>query len=389
MPYPTQMPPPYGFPKQWQVAQGAPQVSAWQLGSGFAFAPSAPQVGYICAVAMGAVSGPAFYATRDGGRSWSPASATPFESSGQCGIFVDPLDPNDILLAQDKLWRSQDGGATWHQLAAITVPGWSISVLNLAIVGPRLIAAVAINGEGTLDNNLYASDDGGATWHQLGASLPARVSGFVAMGATIIVESDPPYVGSVAPPLSVARQGASPAGALAAPLSSSGPPPIFNRSTDAGQSWTTLSIPGGLPTITPAAGSSAYFGITISTPTTTAPSMASWSRDGGVTWAALPSLTGVEGGYPTLSGQFDERLMAPDGTALVNTVHVVGQSGTYSEGGIFCLRPGAVGATWQPLAPSGPANWQAVPTATGVRVWALQTTSASQPGGTLVYIDLP
>jgi photosystem II stability/assembly factor-like uncharacterized protein len=379
---------PNPFPKQWQVAQGAPQhVSIDPYGSGLAFAPSAPRTGYLCT--SGAGGDPGLYKSADGGQTWAPVTGAPAQQQGLCLVSVDPANANDVVVVRDRLWRSQDGGATWQQLTPITVSGWSISVINLAVVGSRLVAAVAINGAGTLDNALYASDDGGASWQQLGASLPARVVGFAALGTTLIAESDPPYVGNVAPPVTAAWAAARHAEPLALPAPSSGPPPIFSRSPDGGRTWTTVSVPGTLPAFAQVATGSTQYAVTVSVPTTSSPAAASWSRDGGATWTRLPAFASVAGGYPAI-GSYAGRAIGPDGTALVDTSYDPGgpASGT-RVGGIFCVRPGDASPTWRPLAPGGPMNLQVVPTATGERVWAIQADPTAQIAGTLVYFDLP
>jgi hypothetical protein len=411
VPYPTTVPPPYAFPKTWQVpASGAPtQVTPYQ---GWVFAPSSPRVGYACNTVQtaGQASASSFYATHDGGQTWQalgqpqiPTGSTP---AGEVSVFVDTANAQDVFVKQDvsypesgasvpTVWRSLDGGATWHQLASVPIlPQGPSTVNGLGVLGTRIVVAMSIQGEGTLDNDLYASDDGGATWHQFAVSLPSRVLGFVILGNSVIVQTIPPAV-AAADRRPTARSGPSltrPGSLLSAPGSSGGPPPVYFRSDDGGNTWAKVSVPGGMPVFTLAAAGTAYFGVSVAEPQSPgAPVVAYWSQDSGATWKALPTLQGVEGGWldPTSLGL--NLVVAPDGTVLTDTRHPTNPPAYQSDAGLFVLNAASATAVWQPLAPSADNQMQAVRTASGVRVWTVQASSGGFAGtpGTPVYLDLP
>ena len=409
-PSPTNVPPPYAFAKTWQTAQGAPT----HIGpnDGMAFAASAPSVGYACdntpppALAQANSAHPAaFLVTHDGGQTWVSGPAVPFaQMFGLCEVLVNPSDANDILLlaasAQSGqpmpgIWRSRDGGTSWRQLTYPTVPGVpSIAIREIAVFGARLVVAVDINGEGQLPNNLYASDDGGTSWHQFAASLPPNVNGFVALGASsLIVESDPP-LGAAAIPNPIAATAASQRALGAAMprsrLSSGGPPPVFYRSNDAGNTWAKVTIPGSLPFFTQAASGNNFYGVSIAAPKTQGdPSTAFWSADSGQTWHALPTLQGVENGWVDPTSLGIGLVVAPDGSVLTDTLHPLGNNAGEEDAGIFVLRPTDSAPAWQPLATGPSFGAVALPTSGGVRLLNVQSGGAAQFNGTPVYLNLP
>jgi hypothetical protein len=378
--FPTPLPLPYAFPVAWSPASGAPRHV-----SRVAFAPSSSQIGYLCVggpmlpttVPTPAPSVPVFYATHDGGQTWIPAAHTPFAmpSGPPCGLLVDPADPADVFVALDKVWRSRDGGATWHQLTPIVVSGWNITIGQLALVGTRLLAIVYINGEGSLPNPFYASDDGGATWHQIGQSIIAQqltIGQLTTMGNTVYLSAEPICVGCAA---SIPASGRV-AMAIHIPHSSNPPITFYFRSTDGGNTWTPVNVPGQQPVFIQAAGGGAYYGVSIKT---AYPATAYFSRDSGTTWTALPTFAGVENGYldpNTL--QWAIPIVTPDGRVLVDTGNT----------GIFVLRPGDPNPAWRAFAPGGMEVIQPVSSGAGVRLWGVRTELRYGLTGELQYTDL-
>jgi photosystem II stability/assembly factor-like uncharacterized protein len=101
---------------------------------------------------------------RDGG--WE-VSLSPEGSGAQC-LAVDPGD-GDVVFAgvrEGGVWRTRDGGSSWHDCA-------------LPETGVFSLAVSAANGAvyaGTEPSRLYRSDDGGGRWRPLDAllDLPSR-----------------------------------------------------------------------------------------------------------------------------------------------------------------------------------------------------------------------
>ncbi|MEE8517963.1 MAG: YCF48-related protein [Dehalococcoidia bacterium] len=130
---------------------------------------------------LGIVTGRALYKSDDGGESWSPM-ALEFEQEYSVAMVVNPKDP-DILYsaiahntpsnwvdresgADSVVVRSQDGGATWHELDAG------------AEVACNFAEAMAVDPEepenvflATRKGQLYGSSDGGDTWNSLGITV--------------------------------------------------------------------------------------------------------------------------------------------------------------------------------------------------------------------------
>ena len=109
------------------------------------------------------------YRSQDDGATWSSAGITaPAGQSQVTGIAVAPN--GDLWLAganPDDLYRSQDDGATWSS-AGITAPAGQTAVIGIA---------VAPNGDlwlaGTTPDDVYRSEDDGATWSSAGITAPA------------------------------------------------------------------------------------------------------------------------------------------------------------------------------------------------------------------------
>ncbi len=199
-------PPPYTFPKRWLAQAGAPDAVA-----GFAFAPTDPLTGYTCAglpaagasaalpVAPGtprampwlgapllpnASARPGFYVTHDGGATWTAPAGVPFTWSTSCRVFVNAVAANDVFVSQNigdasqpktehSVWRSKDAGQTWTLVGMPLVANLPVTVMSLAVFKSRLLVTVApdVSVSGGISNDLFASDDSGATWRQMGQSI--------------------------------------------------------------------------------------------------------------------------------------------------------------------------------------------------------------------------
>jgi photosystem II stability/assembly factor-like uncharacterized protein len=110
----------------------------------------------------------AIFRSTDGGKTWDKR---PVEVAETCpavgvprvtGIAIDPENSNDIWVGfeVDGLRRSTDGGDTWTNING-QIP--NPDVHNVAVAaGPPKTVVVVVN------NDVYTSDDGGASWDAVG-----------------------------------------------------------------------------------------------------------------------------------------------------------------------------------------------------------------------------
>lgn len=405
---PTPIPPPYSFPLAWHaVAAGAPAVG------GFAFAPSSPRTGYLCSVlqasAFNSSVAPVFKTT-DGGQTWSGFTipGVTVTATAACALFVNPTDPNDVFYYQAKLWRSRDGGASWSQLALPAPQGYSVLLINLAVANTEIVVTMGIDGEGQLPDPLYGSADGGRTWNPLAQGLAAggqklQIDGLTAVvGTTLVITAMPPCQGGCGTAVKPGQVGTSILHAsilhdgisFAMPTGSQQPITYYFTSADGGATWRQMNTPD--PTATNLTFGRSADGSTIYAVTTVLRFVQGagvqtpyLSTDFGKTWRALPTLQGVENGYPDPGFMYGV-MVAPDGSVLVPTLHTISSQGGNSDAGIFRLNPSEAAPAWKPLAPSWLYTYYAaVPTSSGARLWALQTSLGQSISGQLAYIDLP
>ena len=96
-----------------------------------------------------------------------PAGLQLPDSDAQC-VAVDPHDPLRVYVGtmDDGVWLSRDGGASWAQAGAgLDEP----RVLSLAVSPSHRTAGVSAVYAGTEPSNLYRSEDGGQSWQLLPA----------------------------------------------------------------------------------------------------------------------------------------------------------------------------------------------------------------------------
>ena len=403
-PMPTPVPPPYSFPKSWEAAPGTPS----HVGS-LVFAAGAPQTGYVCVLAPEAASSrvPVFYRTTDGGQSWISATVAPVTQVVGCELSLDQSDAADVFLmvstldsqghSVQQLYRSRDGGGTWKQLSTVQDPAYPLLIDNIAVAGTRLIAFVSVAGEGRVPDPLYASDDGGTSWHTIGQSIlqqNLQIDGLIwTASPRLIVSTNPPCqgCGPLDAPLTRDRGGATLDTYVAA---SSAAPTYYFSSVDGGTTWSKMSLPSDYinwMSYTRSADGSHAYGTGVDQDLSVQPfrQIPLFSSDGGSSWRKLPMLENLEGGY--VDANFVYGLMpSTDGSVLIPTVHTLAGNGGDSDAGIFRLRPGA-GESWQPLVSGWNIQFlQTVSTTSGgTRVWAVRNDPESQGGGSVVYIDLP
>jgi photosystem II stability/assembly factor-like uncharacterized protein len=162
------------------------------------------------------------YRSTDGGKTWSKTLAHTVEGRavGAIDVAMDPSDPNVVYAATyDKvrkpwsfaeggpgsaIFKSTDGGATWSRLTN-GLPTGLIGRIGLSIArnAPKTVYAVIENanartgdaterarrmaqgfGDGSIGDELYRSDDAGATWTKVAPpEAPAGAGGRGAAGA--------------------------------------------------------------------------------------------------------------------------------------------------------------------------------------------------------------
>ncbi|MEO7000163.1 MAG: sialidase family protein, partial [Ktedonobacterales bacterium] len=302
--------------------------------SGYAFAPSNPQIGYACGGGVGGST--VLYATQDGGASWQRLAGAHFTWCAT--VFVDQGNASDVFATQvslqnnadnEVIWHSQNGGASWQKLNPLPIT-YSAIVRRLEVVGSRVIVNATPEGIGNPPDTLYYSDDGGASWRPLANALATAnspITYFTRMGNTL-------YVGN--------NSG----------QATGGP---FWRSTDAGATWNRVTFPGTIPYFARAANGQSYYALSIANDETASYTSGAtittcwWSADGGATWRKLPALAGAEHGYVVGGGNVIT--LAPDGSVFVIAQH--GPKGQVSAFGVYRIQPSDAAATWQPFVNPG------------------------------------
>jgi photosystem II stability/assembly factor-like uncharacterized protein len=149
----------------WQVAQIRGRITK------LSFAPSDSTFAYAIAAELG------LYISRDGGVTWSAIPIPAVDGSINISeLAVHPQDANTVYVSipEAGLLKTSDGGQNW---AAIGAGLPTIPILSLAIdpSNPQnLYAGVGTSESATGGGGIYKSTDGGQTWQQTSAGMPAE-----------------------------------------------------------------------------------------------------------------------------------------------------------------------------------------------------------------------
>lgn len=149
--------------------------------------------------------GDGVYRSLDGGATWKNMGLRETQSIGR--VVIDPRDPNTVFVAaaghlwgpneQRGLYRTRDGGATWHKVLGVDD---NTGVIDVAMArdGRTMFAATYMRRRrafgfvgGGPTSGLWRSLDGGDTWERVTNGLPAGNTGRIGID---ISRSDPNVV---------------------------------------------------------------------------------------------------------------------------------------------------------------------------------------------------
>ena len=140
---------------------------------------------------MGGGPGSGLHRSEDGGRTWTKLTeGLPEETMGKIGLAISPQDP-DVLYAAIELplktggvWRSADRGASWTKMSDLVAGGTGPHYYQELWASPHHFDRIYF-----ANNYLKRSDDGGATWHDM-----ERAGKHVDNHAIAFKASDPDYL---------------------------------------------------------------------------------------------------------------------------------------------------------------------------------------------------
>ncbi|MBV8143425.1 MAG: glycoside hydrolase [Gammaproteobacteria bacterium] len=162
-----------------------------------AVAPSDPNILYVASgeglMRPDLSVGNGIYRSRDGGRSWTHLGLTQGQQIAE--LAIDPRDPARLFAAvlghpfgpntERGIYRSVDAGATWQRVlyrdentggSAVAIDPSNPEIIYAGLWQARLGPWEDKNEFNGTGGGLFRSSDGGNTWKQLTAGLPADLS---------------------------------------------------------------------------------------------------------------------------------------------------------------------------------------------------------------------
>ncbi|MGH8427980.1 MAG: VPS10 domain-containing protein [Gammaproteobacteria bacterium] len=153
---------------------------------------------HVLVAALGHIFGPnperGVFVTRDGGAHWQKTLFVNADT-GVVDLARDPQHPDTVYAAAwqmrmhpwldyfqpqagpgSGIYKSSDGGQTWHKLTGGGLPAGELGRIGLAAKGTTVYATIVASGKIGADNmmsgggsGLYRSDDGGGNWKLINA----------------------------------------------------------------------------------------------------------------------------------------------------------------------------------------------------------------------------
>jgi photosystem II stability/assembly factor-like uncharacterized protein len=208
-----------------------------------------------------------FFRTIDAGASWTGSTLTSSTGFGSVrAVAVDPQTPSHVFALADRLYASNDSGQSWMQLGIF---GFS----DKLTVNPQTPAVLYASGP----TGVWKSLNGGITWAQKKILRTSFDLPGIPVSAFALDPTTPAtiYAGILAP-------------ASALPPDAGGVPSLF-KSTDAGETWNLT----GSPTypvavaVDPLNSAVLYGSFAVSSRTLGPTGSLSKSTDGGSTWTPI------------------------------------------------------------------------------------------------------